>query len=101
MSVEDTIHIFAIDEILKVGLIDGGDTLAVQLRDTAGDEVAFLIAVSLAGDMSERVQAALRDAAARPRWHWADAGTEVAGPRPCTTLVDSRAAGFLPDLAGA
>ncbi len=101
MSATDPIHIFAICEILKISLIDGGDTLAIQLRDTAGDEVAILAAVGIAGDLNEAMRTMLAPVQPRPPRQLFAARFEESGPAsgsmaggspaPCAPLWDAEA----------
>lgn len=91
MSATDPIHIFAICEILKISLIDGGDTLAIQLRDTAGDEVAILAAVGIAGALNEAMRTTLAPAQARPPRLSFPARFEESGPAPRSTAGGSPA----------
>lgn len=101
MSATDTIHIFAIGEVLKVSLIDGGDTLAVQLRDTAGDEVAILVSVALAHGLSAQVQAKLRDAGDRSHRPRTTAHSPAVGHLACARIDDAPMPYLPSDLVGA
>ncbi|WP_232628670.1 hypothetical protein [Methylobacterium sp. Leaf118] len=62
MSTTDNVYVFAISEVLKISLIDGGDTLAVQLRDTGGEEIAFLASWNVARVLSADIQATMSGA---------------------------------------
>lgn len=66
MSASDIVHVLAIDEILKISLIDGGDTLALQLRDTSGDEIAILASTKIAVALEESIRSILSMAYQRP-----------------------------------
>ncbi len=101
MSASETIHIFAIDEVLKVSLIDGGDTLAVQLRDTAGDEVAILLSVAVADGLNAQVQANLRETAHRPNRTRPKADLPAGGHRSCARIDDAPITHLPLNLVGA
>lgn len=61
MPATDIVHVFAINEVLKTSLIDGGDTLAIQLRDTGGDEIAILASMKVAHALYAGVEATLSE----------------------------------------
>lgn len=69
---EAKLHVFAVVQVLNVGLIDHGNTLVLQLKRSDGGEEAILMPLAVGKDLMAKLVEQLTG-------QHADAATHVAG----------------------